>query len=151
MKMTDELLESKIEKIYENKTTGGKGFRVIEMSGQRYSVWETDWQFSKGDVVKYRFSEKDNFKNITYMEVIESTAPKSKPEQYRDNNSTILRSVSLKAATRLVSKNPDEMSLEEQVRKIVNIADIFELYLTWGNQKNVDYDMDTETKDDVPF
>jgi hypothetical protein len=57
----------KIERVWDNATTGGVSYKVVELeNGERYSLWRKgDFEkVSKGDEIDFDYSRSGKFKNI---------------------------------------------------------------------------------------
>ena len=148
----------KVQRIFENTTQSGKDYKVFEIidgDGEttRFSVWgETLGQnIEEGTIVKYTFTQKGDYRNITKIEQVEQ-ASKNTPQEYAgasaDRETAIRRSVSLKAAVRLVANIPEETSLEERLSQVITISGQLEQYLLGTAQEDNGY---SETGNDVPF
>ena len=60
-------MKGEVYKIWENETKDNKVFHVVEIAGERYSVWEPSLLegVEEGSRVEYDWQKAGNFKKIT--------------------------------------------------------------------------------------
>ena len=178
--MANENLETyigKIERIYNNVTQTGKGYRVFEILQEdgertiRYFVWDKKigLDLKQGDAIKYEWKQKGDFRIITSVEMVKQSVENKEPEtkdatkayqeQMYSNYMTerermIVRSVSLKSASKILSNLSAKANLEEKVEDVIRIATRFEQYLLeiyQSNNKNTQSNDGSKNDDDLPF
>jgi hypothetical protein len=147
----------RVQRIFENETNSGKKYRVFEVleNGEtiRYSVWnDLGIDIQEGDQIQYSWKQSGNYKNLATLNRIQQEGQAQEQSHhtrpaYNDRDKMISKSVSLKAAVRFLAYIPEETSLEDRLRQVMDISGKFEQYLLGNEQENNGY---SETND-VPF
>lgn len=59
-------MKGEIEKIWKNETSDGRKYNVLQIGGERYSLWEGDYldKLQEGQTLEFDFRESGEFKNI---------------------------------------------------------------------------------------
>ena len=105
----------------------------------------------QGDTIRYTWDQNGSYRKITALKVQERKAASDNAPgdaQYSDDRSLMInRSVSLKAAAKIIAHADVKGNLEERTQQTIDIAQRFEQYLLNGH-----YDARNVTMmDDVPF
>jgi hypothetical protein len=122
-------MQGVIEKIWENETKDKKPYHVLEIGGEKYSVWDAKLMegLSEGARVEYEWKKSGDFRKITDLKPIEMGL---EPVRYHPGRKSmeIVRMSCLKSASEILCGlfiDPDV-----KTRKAVEIAREFEKYVT---------------------
>lgn len=121
-------MQGKVEKIWENETKDNKKYHVLEIGGEKYSVWEPTLLegLSEGCTVDYDWKQSGNFRKITDLKKI--AANPNLDCTPRDRKSMeIVRMSCLKSASEILHGlyiDPDM-----KTKKAMEIAREFEKYV----------------------
>lgn len=123
-----------IDKIWENKTKEGKKYWVLNIDGEKYSVWDKKYMegIQEGSAVEYEWAASGDFRKVTGIKKIEID-PDFNPGERNAKNHQIIRMSCLKSATALVSNidgKPDEKG-----EITLGIARRFEKYVAEGDDE----------------
>jgi hypothetical protein len=123
-------VKGEIEKIWKNETADGRKYEVLQMNGERYSLWEEDYldKLQEGQTLEFDFRESEDFKNITKIYEKPETGPEEKRNEYDDQKTRkTVRMSCLKSASRVLigSKIP----YQNRAEKAIEIAKKFEKYI----------------------
>jgi hypothetical protein len=123
-------VKGEIEKIWKNETADGRKYEVLQMNGERYSLWEEDYldKLQEGQTLEFDFRESGDFKNITKIYEKPETGPEEKRNEYDDQKTRkTVRMSCLKSASRVLigSKIP----YQNRAEKAIEIAKKFEKYI----------------------
>ena len=60
-------MKGEIEKIWKNETADGRRYNVLQIGGERYSLWEEDYldKLQEGQALEFDFRNSGDFKNIS--------------------------------------------------------------------------------------
>jgi hypothetical protein len=127
-------MEGTIDKIWENETKGKKQYHVLEIGGEKYSVWDSKMMegLGEGSRVAYDWKKSGDFRKITDLRKIDSD-----PATYRPDRKAmeIIRMSCLRSASEIL--HGFYIEPEEKARKALDIARDFEKYVT-DRQKSGD-------------
>jgi hypothetical protein len=122
-------MQGVIEKIWENQTREKKPYHVLEIGGEKYSLWDLKLLegLSEGVTIEYEWKKSGDFKKITELRPV---VPAPDAGRYHpDRKSTeIVRMSCLKSASEILYGlfiDPDV-----KTRKAMEIAREFEKYVT---------------------
>ena len=122
-------MKGEVYKIWENETKDNKVFHVVEIAGERYSVWEPSLLegVEEGSRVEYDWQKSGNFKKLTDLKKID---PEPEADSaYRPNRKSmeIVRMSCLKSASRIL----DGLYMDpiEKTHKAIGISRVFEKYV----------------------
>jgi len=121
-------MKGEVEKIWKNETEDGRKYEVLQINGERYSLWDENYleQFQEGQTFEFDFRESGDFKNIT--KVYNPGDDGSKENAYGDQRTRrIVKMSSLRSASRVLvgSKIPTQ----DRADKTIEIAKKFEKYI----------------------
>lgn len=73
-------MKGEIEKIWKNQTNDGRHYNVLQIGGERYSLWEEDYldKLQEGQTLEFDFRNSGDFKNIS--RIYEPGAANAQPE-----------------------------------------------------------------------
>ena len=118
-----------VEKIWENRTQNNKRYHVVEIGGEKYSVWDSALMegITEGARVEYDWKKSGNFKKITGLQKIDES---QMSEAYQSDRKSreIIRMSCLRSASELLYGlyfDPDE-----KAEKALDIARRFERYVS---------------------
>lgn len=116
----------KIDKVWENEAQNGKAYLVLEIDGQRYSLWDAEWlgRLRDGDIVQYDWKKSGKFRNITDIDRVKPD-PDTPPVNEKDDQ--IVRMSCLKSASSLFSGS--DLDAKKKVRYTMAAAERFERYI----------------------
>lgn len=118
-----------IDRIWENETKDKKTYYVLDIGGERYSLWDTKLLegISEGSRVEYDWKQSGSYKKITDLRKMD---PCFHNEVYRSGSRSIeiIRMSCLRTASEILHGiyiDPDE-----KTRKAMDIARQLEKYVT---------------------
>ena len=78
-----------IEQIWDNETSNGKPYRTVQISGQRYNIWDNKYfdMLQKGEDIEYDFRQSGNYRHITEMRISGGNGPGSYRNNHPNSNS----------------------------------------------------------------
>ena len=128
-------MKGKIEKIWENQTKDKKTYHVVDIGGERYSVWDPKLLegVSEGSAVEYDWSKSGEFKKITSIQKVEMDPDLDsyKPDR---KSMEIIRMSCLRSASEILQGL--YIDPVEKTRKALDIAREFENYVKNGDEIN---------------
>jgi len=122
-------MKGEVEKVWKNETQDGRRYGVLQISGQRYSLWEEDYldRIQEGQSLEFDFRESGDFKNITRIYEKPETGPEEKRNEYDGRNRKIVRMSCLRSASRVLPGS--RVPFGERAEKTIEIAKKFEKYV----------------------
>jgi len=149
-------MKGEIEKIWKNQTTDGRRYNVLQIGGERYSLWEGDYldKLSEGQTLEFDFRESGEFRNISRIyepksepseppavEPADMTSgkPPEKTPEYAGNGQRsrqIVRMSSLRSASQILGGS--RIPASERAEKTIDIARKFEKYIDDEALANLD-------------
>ena len=141
-------MKGDIEKIWKNQTPDGRRYNVLQIGGERYSLWEGDYldKLSEGQALEFDFRESGEYKNISIIyepksetdkaPVSEGPAATGKPPEYAANGASggngarsrqIIRMSCLRSASQILGGS--RIPTKERAGKTIEIAKKFEKYI----------------------
>ena len=156
--METELIKGEVEKVWHNKTSAGKRYDVIEVSGGRYSVWDGEYlgKIEKGEMVEFEYKQTGNFNNVLKFNNGSQPEPdngkdyKGEPATNTgngyngDRTQQMARMSGLKTAGALIAGS--KVPYGERADKTIEMAMKFEKYING----NLDLDGDLPDVTDIP-
>jgi hypothetical protein len=122
-------MKGEITKVWENETKDKKTYHVLDVNGERYSVWDPKLieGIKEGDHVEYDWKKSGNFKKIVDLKKIDLT-PDLEGRYRPDRKSLeIIRMSCVKSASELL--NGVYMDLDHKISKAIEISKEFEKYV----------------------
>jgi len=121
-------MKGEVEKVWKNETSDGRRYEVIQINGERYSLWEEDYLdwIQEGQSLEFDFRESGEFRNIT--KIYENPESEPKEPEYGDQKlKKTVRMSCLKSASRVLigSKIP----YQNRADRAIEIAKKFEKYI----------------------
>ena len=121
-------MKGEIERIWKNETEDGRKYEVLQINGERYSLWDENYldEIQEGQALEFEYKESGDFKNIT--KVYNPGDDGSKENAYGDQRTRrIVKMSSLRSASRVLvgSKIPTQ----DRADKTIEIAKKFEKYI----------------------
>lgn len=148
-------MKGEVEKVWRRQTSDGRRFDVVQVNGERYSIWEEAYldKIQEGQIIEFDYRESGDFKNIDAIYRVESKEKaansKDSAKDYEDPRLTkIIRMSCLRSASRLLSGL--RIPYEDRAKKAIEIAKEFERYVgeeeLEGNlyEKDGEYEKDEE-------
>lgn len=122
-------MKGEVEKVWENETADGRRYNVLQIGGERYSLWDENYldQIQEGQKLEFNFKESGEFKNITEIyEQLGQEAP-VEPGYHERKIKKIVKMSSLRSASRALfgSKIP----YQNRADRVIEMARKFENYL----------------------
>ena len=116
-----------VEKLWDNTDRKGRRYLVLEIGGERYSLWDEQQMdgLQDGLVVDYEWKQSGNFRNITEIEPEKQYSASARAKK-RDRD--IVRMSCLKSAASLLSAS--ELEPNEKGNLTLELAHRFERYIT---------------------
>jgi hypothetical protein len=123
-------MQGRIEKIWENETKGGKTYWVLEIDGEKYSVWKPSYLegIGEGDWVEYEFKESGDFRNITQLELCEPEEFGQAKARFSPETIRVTRATSLRYAIDLAATD-QELDSQGKAEFVLETAPKFEQYI----------------------
>lgn len=121
-------MKGEVEKVWKNETEDGRRYEVLQINGERYSIWEEGYldRIQEGQVLEFDFKESGDFKNIT--EIYAPSGKEEKDPVYEDPKlKKTVKMSCLKSASRVLigSKIP----YQNRADRAIEIARKFEKYI----------------------
>jgi hypothetical protein len=121
-------MQGRVGKIWDNETKDKKRYTVLEIGGEKYSVWEAALVegLAEGDSVEYDWKQSGNFRKITGLKKL-GLDPGFEDYTPGRKSLEIIRMSCLRSASELVQgtyKDPDQRKT-----KALDIAREFEKYV----------------------
>ena len=122
-------MEGTVERIWENETKEKKTYHVLEIGGEKYSVWDSKLMegLSEGSRVDYEWKKSGDFKKITGLRKI-GQEPEHHPYQRDRRSLEIVRMSCVRSASEIL--HGLFIDPEEKTNKAIEIARQFEKYVT---------------------
>lgn len=122
-------MKGEVERVWRNETADGRRYNVIQIDGERYSLWDEDYldRIQEGQIIEFDFRESGDFRNITRIY--------EKPEQEKPYESgyddpklkKIIRMSCLRSASRVLTGS--KIPYQNRAEKAIEIAKKFEKYI----------------------
>jgi len=122
-------MKGEVEKVWKNETQDGRRYEVLQINGDRYSLWEEDYldRIQEGQSLEFDFRESGDFKNITKIYEKPETGPEEKRNEYDGRNRKIIRMSCLRSASQILGGS--RIPAGERAEKTIEIAKKFEKYV----------------------
>lgn len=126
-------MKGEVEKVWKNETADGRKYEVLQIGGQRYSLWEEEYldKIQEGQSLEFDFRESGDFKNISKIyekpgndRLLESD---DKQPEYDGRNKRITRMSCLRSAAGVLTGS--RIPCEKRADKTIEIAKKFEKYI----------------------
>jgi hypothetical protein len=116
-----------IDKVWENQDRKGRNYLVVEIAGDRYSLWNGDLmdQIEEGMVVEYEWKQSGKYKNITSLEADSAFSATARANK-RDRD--MVRMSCLKSAASLLAGS--ELEPDQRGDLTLQLAKQFEEYIS---------------------
>ena len=120
-----------IEKLWENQDRKGRRYLVLEIAGERYSLWDEDLMngLDEGLVVEYEWKQSGKYKNLTEIEPERAYSASVRAEK-RDKD--MVRMSCLKSAAAVLASC--ELEPDKKGEHTLELAKSFERYITDGHE-----------------
>lgn len=134
-------MKGKIEKIWENETKDNKAYHVLDIAGDRYSVWDPKLVegLAEGSYVEFDWQKSGNFKKITDLKKIDMAPDLDSPYKPNRKSMEIIRMSCVRSASNILQGI--YIDPVEKTSKALDIAREFENYVL---------DNEDEGKDEAP-
>jgi len=144
-------MKGEIEKIWKNQTSDGRRYNILQIGGERYSLWEEDYldKLQEGQTLEFDFRESGEFKNINRIyepeaangqpgnETKEEQPPGCNGPQANDQKTRqIIRMSSLRSASRILGGS--RIPAGKRAEKTIEIAKKFEKYIEPSDLADLD-------------
>jgi len=129
-------MKGEVEKVWKNETSDGRKYEVLQIGGQRYSLWEEEYldRIQEGQSLEFDFRKSGDFKNIT--KIYENPGNEKlldgeeKQPEYDGRNRRITRMSCLRSAAGVLTGS--RIPCEKRAEKTIEIAKKFEKYIDEG-------------------
>lgn len=124
-------MKGEVEKVWKNETTDGRKYEVLQVDGEKYSLWDENYfdRFQEGQILEFDFRESGDFRNIT--KIHERSGDRGGEPEYNEQRvKRIIKMSCLRSASRVLvgSKIP----YANRAEKTIEIAKKFEKYIDDG-------------------
>ena len=122
-------MKGEVEKVWKNETQDGRRYEVLQINGDRYSLWEEDYldRVQEGQSLEFDFRESGEFKNITKIYEKPESGSEEKRNEYDGRNRKIVRMSCLRSASKVLTGS--RIPSQERAEKTIEIAKKFEKYV----------------------
>lgn len=133
-------MKGEIEKIWKNETSDGRKYNVLQIGGERYSLWEGDYldKLQEGQTLEFDFRESGEFKNINKIydpagakkpSENDALPPEPRGNDYQQGQKArqIVRMSSLRSASQILGGS--RIPVGKRAEKTIEIAKKFEKYI----------------------
>lgn len=120
-------MKETVDKIWENETSNGKKYWVLQIGDERYSVWDSELVegLNEGDRIEYEWRKSGDYKKITVLtRYPPGEALDSQPSR---KDMQIIRMSCLRSATEVLSGT--NAKLDKKIEMALDIAKQFEKYV----------------------
>jgi len=126
-------MKGEVEKVWKNETQDGRRYEVLQINGDRYSLWEEDYldRVQEGQSLEFDFRESGEFKNITKIYEKPESGSEEKRNEYDGRNRKIVRMSCLRSASQILGGS--RIPAGERAEKTIEIAKKFEKYIEDDN------------------
>jgi len=121
-------MKGEVEKVWKNETADGRKYEVLQIDGERYSLWDEDYldRVREGQSLEFNFKEAGDFKNIT--EIYDPPNEGGKEPDYGNQKlKKTVRMSCLKSASRILAGT--KVPYLNRADKAIEIAKKFEKYI----------------------
>jgi len=121
-------MKGEVEKVWKNETSDGRRYEVIQINGERYSLWDEEYfgRVQEGQVIEFDFRESGDFKNIT--RIYGQGEAKNEERGYDEQRlRKIIKMSCLRSASRVLTGS--KIPSGERAEKVIEIARKFEKYV----------------------
>jgi hypothetical protein len=122
-------MKGKIDKIWQNETADGRRYDVLQIGGEKYSLWDEKYfgRIQEGQVLDFKFRESGDFRNIT--EIYEPTGQQTsdRKDYAQERLKKIIKMSCLKSASEVLSGS--KIPYADRAGKAIEIARRFERYI----------------------
>lgn len=122
-------MKGEVEKVWENETKDGRRYNVLQINGERYSLWDENYvdKIQEGQKLEFDFKESGEFRNIT--EIFEKPEQEAPIESgYQDRKiKKIIKMSCLRSASRVLAGS--KIPYQNRADRAIEIAKKFEKYL----------------------
>ena len=129
-------MKGEIDKIWENETKDNKAYHVLDIGGDRYSVWDPNLieGLNEGSYIEFEWQKSGNFKKITELKKIDMNP--NLETGYKPNNKSreIVRMSCIRSASEILQGCYIEP--HAKVNIAMDIAKEFEKYITGVEEEN---------------
>lgn len=125
-------MKGEVEKVWDNETLDGRRYQVLQINGDRYSVWDEKYldKIKEGQAVDFEFKESGEFRNIT--EIYDSSLKEEKEAEFEDQKlRKTIRMSCLKSASRVLTGS--KIPYKNRADRAVELAKKFEKYIDDGD------------------
>lgn len=128
-------MKGRVDKVWRNETTDGRKYNVLQINGEKYSLWDEAYfdRIQEGQVLDFDFRESGDFRNITDVNELTEQETSNSKEYGSYRLSKIVKMSCLRSASSVLvgSKIP----YNNRADKTLEIARKFENYI---NDSNID-------------
>jgi hypothetical protein len=119
-----------VDKIWENSTSNGKKYWVVQVGDERYSVWDPDLLegLCEGDQIDYEWRKSGGYKKITSLTRYEPQEVSL--TQTERKNEQIVRMSCLRTAGEILAC--EQLDIKRKIEKVLDTSKIFEKYVVTG-------------------
>jgi hypothetical protein len=122
-------MKGKIDKIWQNETADGRRYDVLQIGGEKYSLWDEKYfdKIQEGQMLEFEFRESGDFRNIT--EIYESPRQETsdRKDYAQERLTKIIKMSCLKSASEVLSGS--KIPYTDRAGKAIEIARRFEKYI----------------------
>ena len=132
-----EEMKGAVDKIWENDTKDNKQYHVLEIGGEKYSVWDPKLVegLEEGSEIEYDWKKSGDYKKITGLRKLDTT-PEIEPYRIDRKQTQIIRMSCLKSASELL--HADKIDSVGKANQALKIARKFEDYVTSSGDEELD-------------
>ena len=115
-----------IDKLLEREDRKGRRYLVLEIGGERYSLWDEDMMdgLGEGRMIEYEWKQSGKYKNLTNVKAVPGYIS-SRSSEERDMD--MIRMSCLKSAASLLA--PSDLPPEKKGGLTLELAKQFERYI----------------------
>jgi len=121
-------MKGEVEKVWKNQTEDGRNYEVLQINGERYSLWDENYldRIPEGRMLEFEYRESGDFRNIT--RIYDPDGGEAKEDNYGTKRlKQIVKMSCLRSASRILAGS--EVPSPERTEKTIEAARRFEKYL----------------------
>jgi len=134
-KFGGEIVKGEVERVWRNVTSDGRRYGILQINGERYSLWDEDYldRIQEGQILEFDFRESGDYKNISriYDVKVDERSKGMRGEENLEYGEArlkkIIRMSCLRSASRVLTGS--RIPASERAARVIEIAKAFEKYI----------------------
>ena len=122
-------MKGEVERVWKNRTFDGREYCVIQVNGEKYSLWDDRYfdRIQEGQEIEFDFRDSGDFKNITRIGEPSEQQPFDRTDYDQERQNSIIKMSCLKSAAQILSGS--KIPYKNRADRAIEIARKFEKYI----------------------